>query len=242
MPNNPELEKIIERVRKLQAKADSCREIGSEAEAEAFAAAVQKTLALHKLSMSDLECDEQDKNEPVGQHDLQFAEQKAVMWRGVLANTVARAHFCSVFTYSGSSRIALVGRASDRKVAEYVFHTLLDYANKAEAASARVHGGRGHRANFMLGFAQRVAQRYQAEAAALRAEVAATGTSLVRLDTATAAVQSYLSGIRLSKTPVRMQHHAAAYAAGSQAGSRARIRSNGVEGASPAAGALAGGA
>lgn len=45
-------EKILEKLRKLQAHADSAAEIGNEAEAEAFAAKVQELLTAYKISFA----------------------------------------------------------------------------------------------------------------------------------------------------------------------------------------------
>lgn len=228
MSVSPELEKIIERVRKLHAKAVSCREIGSDAEAETFAAAVQKMLALHKLSMSEIEVAAEERDEPVGEHAMTFEGGRAVQWRNIFAQAVATAHYCRVYYIPNSANIMLVGRKSDRAQAEYVFRTLLAYAERAEAASARIRGGRGHRANFMLGFATKIAERYRIEEQQFRDEIAATGTSLVRLDDAKRAVDAYMQRKHLRRASVQTRLNAGAYGAGQIAGSRANLRANGV--------------
>ena len=51
-------EKLIDKLKKIKAHADSAEKIGNEEEAYAFAAMLQKLLAKHNLDMSQIEWEE----------------------------------------------------------------------------------------------------------------------------------------------------------------------------------------
>ena len=60
-------EKILEKLGKIKAMADSAKEIGNEAEAQAFAAMLQNLLLKHKLDMTDVQYGVHLQEEPVEQ-------------------------------------------------------------------------------------------------------------------------------------------------------------------------------
>lgn len=89
-------QKLLDRVRKLHAKAESAKALGSEAEAASFAAAVSKMLAKYKLDMSELEFSQMEKAEPVGEgYVAGEGKRTRQLWAEVLAAVVADAHFWS---------------------------------------------------------------------------------------------------------------------------------------------------
>lgn len=131
--SGPSIEKVIERVRKMWAHAESAKDIGSLAEAEAFAEAVQKTLAAYKLDMSVLSVQQKDANDPLGSNNVSPVEgwkQKRVWWIEELAGVVARAHYCQILIYRGSATVCVVGRQSDREVASYMIVVLTRLAQE----------------------------------------------------------------------------------------------------------------
>ncbi len=119
---------IITRIAKLKAMAEGAAKIGSEEEAQAFAAMMQSLLLKHNLEMSDVEFAELDKTDEVRKHRIDYSKypgfkltNKRTDWSENLAGIIATAHFCQILVHSGSNRISFVGRKSDCEVAEYMY-------------------------------------------------------------------------------------------------------------------------
>lgn len=248
--------KLLDRIRKLHAKAESCAAIGSDAEAQTFAAAVQKMLLKYKLSLSDLEMTRLEAEEPVGEQWTQSTKRHRVLWAERLAAAVAEAHFCRILVVRGSDAIILVGRETDRKIAEFVFTTLRRTAEELSDKEARrfrkqqraIHGATlGRNENFreawLAGFVHRISERYVAEMATARGS---TGTALVRVDRATSAVTGYMAqrrGVSRSQSGPRRRATAndAGREAGRAAGDRVDIRGTGIGSGSGSQRTLGGG-
>lgn len=217
-------EKLLDKLAKIKRMADGAKAIGSEAEAQAFADALQRMLLEHKLEMSDIEFDTMEKDSPVERHHIDYAKynlkvkKTRVAWMEELAIIVARAHFCKILVQPGSSRITLVGRREDCVVAEY---TLITLQRAAETISARAydayrneerrnqiaafgeagkHGSMPHtfgfRESFIGAFISRLRERLKntAENAA-----SASSTALVRVNRSTAAVEAYIASLHTGK-------------------------------------------
>jgi hypothetical protein len=144
--------KVLEKLGKLKAHMDSAQDIGSEAEAQAFAAAIQKLLMQHKLEMTDIQYSAHVKEEPVEEHlvggDLEYAGtgkkfrcvlkdypdvevlSRRVDWMETLGAIVAQAHNCSMLISQKSSQIWFVGMRSNIAVAEYIYITMLRTIDK----------------------------------------------------------------------------------------------------------------
>lgn len=185
--------KILERIRKLHAKAESAKSIGSLAEAETFAAAVEKMLAKYKLDMAGVELGVLDIQDPLGMEPLRGDDtgmgrrHKRVAWYEDLASAVARAHFCKILIVPRSVTIYFVGRQSDRQVATYMFQILARTAQELcttayfkelyKAKQAGHYGTNNFKAGFYEGFVSRIDTRY---AEMRRAEVTeSSGMALV---------------------------------------------------------------
>jgi len=201
-------DKIVDKIRKLKAHADSAELIGNEAEAEAFAEMFQKMMLEHKVEMTDLEFEEFEKTEPVEKHRINYTQypdiklkNARVQWIERLAGVIARAHFCRILVHPGSSRITLVGRKQDSLVVEYMFITLqrvaarmsyLEYGKYNRECMRRdgnAHGAHGFREAWLQSFIMRLAERYEAEK---NSQKAAGCTALVRFNAADAAVDDYM--------------------------------------------------
>lgn len=179
-----DMDKIIDRIRKLHAKAESAKEIGSFEEAAAFAAAVEKMLMKYKLSQSTLTFDEKEAEDPLGAHWLNWDKQEGmktnkrrINWISALTMTVAEAHFCKLVFSRKSSNIIIFGREQDRAVCEYMCVMLvrlgIDLADKAYRKKryetwkkGRLEEAHGFREAFLFGYVTRLEERY----AAMRAE------------------------------------------------------------------------
>lgn len=198
-------DKVIEQIAKLKAHAESAKAIGSDKEAQAFAEMMQRLLAKHKLSMTDIEFMQyQDKN-PIGNYPIDYAKYPDIelysarqAWIERLAGIVGRAHNCRYAYYTKSSRISLIGRKHEAEQCEFVLIVLQRYV---EAASDRARHeyyhahvaqwkreGRhvagqmkGYRDNWISAFVSRLAQRYDEEKRRLEREAAAACVALVRV-------------------------------------------------------------
>jgi hypothetical protein len=251
MPRSEQdFEKLIARIKKIHTQAESAKAIGSEAEAATFAASVQKMLMRYRIDMSDLEARQHAKDEPIedelinwGAHGFESGRQK--QWIEDLASVVARAHFCRILISKSGDAIWLVGRSTDRRVAEYVIVTLRRTAEELADREGRAYRRQqrrevgatlGHAKNFAQGwyrgFIQRVAERYREERDASVKASANAGTALVRVQKIDEEVGEYVSA-KYKKTITRKvtvrDSNNAGRQAGRLAGSRANLRANGLE-------------
>jgi hypothetical protein len=231
-------QKLLDRIRKLHAKAESAKAIGNEAEALAFAGAVQKMLAKYRLSLDDLAMEELDRNEPI-ESEWNFDEpiKKRALWYESLAHVVARAHFVRVFfSTRGGAHLYLVGRATDRKIAAFVIHTLARTADELSDTAARkfrkaqrrsvgatTFENRNYRTAWLNGFVERIAERYREETANIeREQTASGGTSLVLVQrNALAQIDAHIQAhVQLSNRRSRSRGERRAGYSASQAGRR----------------------
>lgn len=138
---------IVEKVRKLRGQAESAAKIGSEAEAQAFAAAVQRMMIQHKISELDLAAAGGEKKvEPIVEvrssgrvsNDPSRPEPRIypnrIEWVEALGEVVARAHYCRMMVSSGCkfrsiesipARVIFVGRKSDAEAALITFEAMV---------------------------------------------------------------------------------------------------------------------
>lgn len=164
---------ILERIQKLHAHATSAQAIGSEAEALAFMDGVEKLLAKYQLSMTDVEFKLEQEADPVEKEFIgaeRVGDRRASRWSSWkvnLAGAVASHHGCSIILAAGTNAFWLVGRTTNRRVAEFMYATLVRSAERIGTAAygARYKDARGYRASFLAAFAARVSKRYELLAA-----------------------------------------------------------------------------
>jgi len=127
-----DLRTIMDRIRAFHEHAESAKAIGSEAEAQAFAAKVQELLTAYKLSRADLQAGAgQKREEPIDKsyltwRDLGLEPRKVrVGWTEQLGRLVADAYYCRFIIYGWDGNVGmLVGETTDREVAGYMFATV----------------------------------------------------------------------------------------------------------------------
>ena len=216
---------MIDKIRALLAHADSAQSIGSEAEAKAFAAKAQELLLEHKLTMTDVQIAALADDDPVGEGEVDLAEMvrglstnsSEVAWMRLLTCSIIDAHFCTKLRRSGTKTITIVGRASDRAVAEYLISVLVPAGERlATAYSRRVCKEARELGNprpyqpkrsFAAGFAYQIHLRLTE----IREEALAKGGrhALVVFNDAEEAVKDYLAdeypGMKQSKAGKKMQ-------------------------------------
>lgn len=242
-----EMAQILRRIAKLQAKAESCKAIGSMAEAEAFAAAVAKTLAAYKLDMTAVDAAKIDVDEPVGKSEgvdaFGTTKGKRTAWVQHLAHVVAEAHTCKISVMTGASTIWFWGREKDRTLASYVFVTLAQYAKRQglkDYMAARYRGEYvgGFMAAFHTAFVRRIRERYQ-ELARQQQQADNRYALIVKRDDA--AVTRYMMG-KVGGNASGLRGHRGNNASGAQAGHRAAssasLSANGIGSGSGTGGRL----
>ena len=127
---------LLERIRKMHAKAESAKQLGNEAEAFTFASAVQKLLLKHDLTMSGVEALAAEQNDPIKMHEYDPATygfkrtRTRVAWTQNLAKVIAKAHGCEVIPIIRSNKLMLVGTREHRQVCEFKLVTLTRYAQE----------------------------------------------------------------------------------------------------------------
>lgn len=184
--------KLIARIKKLHNMAEGARAVGSLAEADAFLAAVKKTLMTHNLDMSVLDVDLHDLADPLGRATVEGTtsrhKDKVVAWVLELADNVADAHYCAMNHSLISSRVWFYGRATNRTTCVAMYTYLRDMAERLswdayypEAKRRRdtygTEKGLGQwRLSWLTGFAEEVGRRYRAMRVRLEAN---TGMQLV---------------------------------------------------------------
>jgi hypothetical protein len=200
-------DRIIDKLKKLNAMAEGAKAIGNETEATAFAEAFQRLLTHHKLNLSDVEFAKLGQEEPVADWPIDYnkypdfeTKRSAVQWESILATIIAEAHYCTIMRFAGTNRLIIVGRKSDAEVAEYSIITLLRAAGtianreygafyrKCQAEDGTPRRARGFRDAFLLGFINRLKERYD------RARNGdGTTTALVRIAREKQAVNDFMA-------------------------------------------------
>lgn len=213
-------EKILEKLAKIKAHADSAKQIGNEAEAQAFAAMLQSLLLKHKLEMTDVQYAAEMKEEPIVEQraeriykggkqvykdfpDVEVVHRRRA-WAEDLAAFIAESYASKILVSDGWSVITFVGHKSNVQIAEYLFLTLLRAADKMSEKAAKTfraakrneNGGagmtpRGYRESWLEGFVTRIAQRLREEREAF-GKVGAQCTALVRVNKEAVAVASFI--------------------------------------------------
>lgn len=123
---------LLERIQKLYAKAESAKEIGSLAEAEAFNAKVNKLLIEHNLSMTDINnlSDENGKSdeeiiETERANDLIFGENKSNgTWDRLLLQVLAKHNMCDLLWMQRTQRVSVLGTKTNIEIMSYLYQVL----------------------------------------------------------------------------------------------------------------------
>jgi len=239
-------DKLLDKLRKIKAHADSAAAIGSESEAQAFAEVLQKLLLDNKMEMTDIEFEEMEKEQPIIKKMVDFDDddvrKSRVAWMERLAGVIARAHFCRILVYPGSSKITLVGREENIAVAEYMIVTLQkaadSIAKKAHSAycwevykqDGSCYRARGFKSAFLQAFVMHLAERYEAEKRS-RMAGPSTSTALVRINREEAAVEDFMNKNYKKKAGALSTHtafHREGHRRGVAAADRINLRSDGL--------------
>ena len=216
-------EPILEKLRKLIAMERSARDIGSLAEAEAFASKVQELLSKHKLEMSEVELNEQEESDPidwehVSTDDAGFRTvRKGIYWQILIADGIAKANSCRMIRDRSNNNVIFAGRQSDRELCKILFLYLLELAKEMSEKAAKdykrqtlknvqgLYGGMDidpsklrrlqteFKASWYLGFAEAVQGRFIAKWEEMKAQYAQCA-AIVHIDQTKKLVDEFLRG------------------------------------------------
>lgn len=119
---------VIGKLQKLIAHERSARAIGNREEAEAFAERIATLLTEHKLSMTEVEFEAQDVDDPIGDSDSAPLSDRFEQWHHLLATAVATSFYCRAMTMTEEGKptgaFVWIGRTSDRTAAVEMFKYL----------------------------------------------------------------------------------------------------------------------
>lgn len=245
MLNDEKLKKVLDKVQKLKAHAESAEALGSEAEAQAFAALYQRLMLQHNLEMSDLEFASLDVEDPIERHEVdweRYAHKKTTSqpWEVRLANLVMKAHNCRHIRFRGSNRFVIIGRKADAQVAEWMYVTLHracqrianDETARYRWQSYKKYGStaaaRGFKKSFVQGFIVRLNERLESTFQ----ETVTTETALVRVNQMTKKLDEFMDtqGVVHTKSMMRPANHGEGYQRGRAAADRVDLTGKAIGG------------
>lgn len=117
---------IIDKIKKLIALRDGARAIGSEGEANAAAAAIQRLLTAYNLEMSDIySSDENEDSTYIGRSgDINTADQYRCGWKQDMLIVLSKFYYCKSLMIYGTSSMCIYGTDVNRLTVEYAFNFL----------------------------------------------------------------------------------------------------------------------
>lgn len=232
--DNPEQQKLIDKVRKLMAVAGST---SNETEAATFATRAQELVAQHNLDMADIigtdkTIESVEFSEPI--------EMPSAPWKRTIGNALALCNFCNYFYHSDGingryntwrDRHFFIGRPSNIVVTEMLFGYLLTTVERLAEEAFKQSGEKAkkksaylksfHKAASIRLYVRLMEQRKQQCAAPT---VTATGTTLPALanlfDQAQAEIDSAKEQMKFQGT-VKRDRSKLSHSAGAEAGDKA---------------------
>jgi hypothetical protein len=234
-------EALLLRIRKLRDHADSAAAIGNEHEAAAFAAKVSELLAQHRLTATDIDFSRYEQEdvqaEQVDTRDMGVGgARKSTPWVSQLASTLASHHGCRMYYTSGTSRITIVGKESDRAVATYLLSRLVADLDRLSRKSLKQYKAeyeyapRYWRRSWLEGAVDGIRRQLRDARVKREQQYAGNTTALVRLATGTEAADAWINdNVRLrSATPRYANTHSGAYSSGRSHGASMNLNANGL--------------
>lgn len=244
-------DEVLNQLAKLKRHEECARNLGSIAEANAFALRIATILEKHMLEMVDIDLAGGDTGEALGELFTPFDRthlgnsRRRVAWVERLASLLCKETGCSYLVTSGSNAIHLVGKPAQRKLAQYLLESLVHFASfnsEEDRKKARTHvetqedfnDMRGYRQSWITGFIDELDQRFEER----RAEAfnTPTGVALMRIDNDCALSRKWVKeeyGCGSARATKRQTGHSASgYAQGKRQARNANINRGVGSGAS----------
>lgn len=126
MENNVEMDKIMSKIKKLKALYEGAKKIGSEGEAQAAAAVLNKLLLQYNLSIDEVDLNDKPKD-PIGHEVISGFEYKSIggEWENRLTSVLCRHNLCSCYVYGSSyKRLLIVGTRENLEMVKWMLAML----------------------------------------------------------------------------------------------------------------------
>lgn len=178
---------IVGRIRKL---LELSRNNTSAEEAALAAARAQDMMFKYQIGESDLDITSQERvaESTTDGTVMQSSRERREVWKGVLANTIARAFGCKCYTSRGLGevRIQIFGLTSAVQTVNYMFNYLVLEINRLADEAHRNSGAGVHGKTFKNSFrmgainsiSSRLAEQTRAQQAVVAARVASGSTAI----------------------------------------------------------------
>lgn len=117
---------IINKIQKLIALRNGAQAIGSEGEANAAAAAIQRLLTEYNMKLSEIEgMPEAEEESCIGRSDnYNTADNYRSGWKRYLLYAICEYYYCRAYMITGTPRCAVYGTEVNRMAVEYAFNFL----------------------------------------------------------------------------------------------------------------------
>jgi hypothetical protein len=211
----PDLDKVIDRVRKLMALADS----DNPNEAATAAAAAQRLIDLHRLSQTQID-QGPDPGPNYDPHKPLLRGSHLLKWKRVLLNVMARANSCATIIRTTMDKhtkevleraIIIIGREQDIVATRQMYECV-------SAVLVRSGARRRNRSSWILGAVFGVEAQMEASQKITRSE--ATTTALAVVDRHAMEADEFVKSNAAGKaSPVRLDPDEKAYVEGFRFGS-----------------------
>lgn len=110
------MEEILEKIKKLMRHAESAKNIGSMAEAEAFAAKIQELMIQYNIDhIGSIDTEEGFKEEV-------YDKINSTWWHRMLLTEIAKYNFVKVFKYEGSTKSLIIGKKLNIENTAWMFN------------------------------------------------------------------------------------------------------------------------
>lgn len=188
---------ILKKLRKLIEHEKSAREIGSLAEADAFAAKVSELCDRYRIAVSEVP--EAQRADDIAEADWlpmeagEKEQNRRSNWQIKLGAGIAHGHFCHLIVFCGLNDLRFVGASADVEVAKAMM-TILCRAAREAYRRERSRSPQIALNKFLFGFAIAINSRYRQQRADQEAQHSNATTALV-------CQTERLFGERYSKVP-----------------------------------------
>lgn len=117
---------IINKIQKLIRLRDGARAVGSEGEANAAAAAIQRLITEYNMSLSEIEgTPESEEESCIGRsNNYHTADNYRSGWKRHLLYAICEYYYCKAYMLSGTPRCVVYGTEMNRMAVEYAFNFL----------------------------------------------------------------------------------------------------------------------
>lgn len=245
--------KIISKVQKLHAKAQSAEEMGSMEEAQVFARKVKEMMDNYKLSMSDIAYQDYDESD-IETENIYWSDyghknvRKRELWTSEFLGTLCQYNSCRHRVYVGRNTCIVYGRRDDIEAIKVLLSILIPVCIRLEGRAYHikyhdVHDNnprymwkmmlKGFRLSWKIGFIKGVFDALEEQCKASEAKALTVGGNyaLVRLNGAIKAVDDYIIANCNQSTVKsrRNNHNEDGYSRGHREG-KAAVNKNQVEG------------